>query len=509
MSSLTPQALKQALLDESIVTELSLVSLLGERRKNMTLHSLETALVKSNVLSDERLLEIKGRVAGRPVLRHGAASATAHLAKDTASRHGAIVLDRTPLSVAMVDDSPEHVEAVRAVANGASFEILLVTANQFIELFNFAYKKQAMDSRPFAPDLFDVLDAAITERASDIHLAVGVPPRVRVDGGLRPLDFKSLDQTWLREQVEAIAEERHLRELDSRFSADLAYSYGIHRFRVNVAHNVRGLTMALRKLPSQIPSPADIGLPDAIVNFAHLERGMVLVTGPTGSGKSTTLAAVLSEIIETRDHHVITLEDPIEFRFPIDRKASVDQRELGQSFDSFAGGIRDAMREDPDVILVGELRDAETVSAALKAAESGHLTIGTLHTYDAPSTIMRLVNFFPAAEQDAVRTLLSQLLRGVVSQTLIPRASTKGRVAAHEIMVNTTAISTNLRKTDGHNQIKQTMQTAQDAGMQTMELSLARLVHGGLITEKEGRFRARDVTEFDRSLTHLRAAGHK
>ena len=505
--SITAQKLKTALIEAGIVTEAQLTSLLGQQRKNLTLNALELALVRENVLSNERILEFKATLSGLPVLSRGAAKPTAHLDIRTARNHGAIVLDRHPLTVAMVEDTQVNMDAVSAAASGQPFEVWLVTASQFKELLEAAYHNKDMDDREYAADLYDVLDIAIAERASDIHLAVGVPPRIRVDGGLRPLNFKPVDRTWLREQVEELAEARHLKELEETFSTDLAYSYGTGRFRVNVGNDTSGLTMAMRKLPSVIPTADEIGLPDSIRAFAHLERGMVLVTGPTGSGKSTTLAAVLNEIIHSSERHIITLEDPIEFRFPTNGPSQVNQRELGQSFPSFADGIRDAMRQDPDVILVGELRDAETIGAALKAAETGHLCIGTLHTYDAPSTIMRLVNTFPSAEQDAVRAQLSQLLKGVVSQTLVPKASTKGRVAAFEIMVNSTAISTNLRKTDGHNQIKQTMQTSD--GMQTMELGLALLVHRGLISLKEAAFRARDLPEFQRNLEHLETNGEE
>jgi twitching motility protein PilT len=258
--------------------------------------------------------------------------------------------------------------------------------------------------------------------------------------------------------------------------------------------------MTLRKLPSVIPTFDDLSAPDAIRRFAELERGLVLVTGPTGSGKSTTLAAIINAIITGSARHVITLEDPIEFRFPTDRASLVNQREYGSSFSDFPEGIRDSLRQDPDVILVGEMRDKQTIAAALTAASTGHLCLGTLHTSDAPQTVARIVNAFDSSERDEVRAQLAQMLKGVVSQTLLPRAGNKGRVAAYEILVANPAIATNLRKVGGENALKQTMQTAAREGMVTLEASLASLVRRGVVRKDEAEFRAQDVEEFQRAL---------
>jgi twitching motility protein PilT len=490
----------ERLIADGILTPLSLVGLLGDQRLSPSVNALEMAIVRENVMSREALLELKCELAGLPVYNGRDFGVTGALPAEVSLAAGALVLDRTPLTVVMVEDTPDNLTAVVQALGTAAFEVWLTTAPAFSELRRAAYEQGHLDERALAPDIFSILDMGLRMRASDIHLKVGVPPRLRVDGSMMTLDFQPLDQQWMLRQIDTLADERHLADLKRKFSADLAYTYGTARFRVNAATDAHGRTMVLRKLPSQIPTPDDIGLPEAIRKFAHLERGMVLVTGPTGSGKSTTLAVVLNEIIHSSARHLITLEDPIEFRFPTDRPSLVNQRELGSSFYSFEDGIRDALRQDPDVLLVGEMRDATTIRAALTAAETGHLVLATLHTIDAASSVARVVNSFPHEEQDAVRAQLAQMLRGIVSQTLLPRASTKGRVAAYEILVSTPAITTNLRKVGGENALKQTMQTSLRDGMCTMGMSLADLVTRGIVSKAEAEFRAPDIEEFHRQL---------
>jgi twitching motility protein PilT len=503
--TITAAALIDALRDKGYITDDSLVSLLGTNRHNPDLNVLELALETENVLSRDELLETKAEVSGLPALTDPTVTVAPHLNPQLSRRLGALVLNRAPLTIAMVEDTTANLQALAAAAGTDKFEVWLITAAQFAALWRATYAGAALDSRPPAPDLFTVLDHAVNERASDVHLKVGVSPVLRVDGAMRPLEYQPLTESWMRTQIHAIAQRRHLEDLERKFSTDFAYTFGKARFRVNAARDAHGHTMVLRKLPSQIPSFDDLGAPPAIRRFAQLERGMVLVTGPTGSGKSTTLAGILNEIITTSSRHVITLEDPIEFRLPTDRPSLVNQRELGSSFNSFTDGLRDALRQDPDVILVGEMRDKETIKAALTAAETGHLVFGTLHTINAPQTVARIVNSFGAEEQDAIRAQLAQMLKGVVSQTLLPRASATGRVAAYEIMVSTPAIATNLRKVDGANQLKQTMQTAAKDGMQTIEMSLAQLVHAGLVRQDEAEFRAHDLEEFRRQLDFIRS----
>lgn len=486
-----------------VVTDAGLISLLGDQRHSGSVNVLELALVRNNVLSRAELLSRKATLAGVPAFPAPGVAATGHLPKDVAARHGALTLDRAEPTVAMVEPTPGNVAAVARALGTDRFTVWVTTAPHFAEQLTATYDGGAVTDLPPAPDLYTVLDQAMSRGASDVHLKVGLAPRFRVDGAMVAMQSQPVDQQWMRRSVELIASERHLEELARKFSTDFAYAFGTARFRVNAAHDAEGQTMVLRRLPTALPTADDLKLPTPIRRFANLERGLVLVTGPTGSGKSTTLAAILNDVIHTSSRHVITLEDPIEFRFPTDKASLVNQRELGTSFASFPDGIRDALRQDPDVMLVGEMRDQATIRAALELADTGHLVFATLHTADAPRTVQRVVNTFPADEQDAVRVQLAQLLKGCVSQTLLPRATGKGRVAAFEILVSNPAISTNLRKIDGANQLKQTMQTSAREGMRTMEMDLARLVQEGVVTRAEAIFRAGDPEEFDRQLRHL------
>jgi twitching motility protein PilT len=281
--------------------------------------------------------------------------------------------------------------------------------------------------------------------------------------------------------------------------ADFAFTYGAARFRVNFGRDRRGMTIAARKIPTNVPTMQDIHLPEAVRRLVGLDRGLVLVVGPTGSGKSTTLASMLSAIAVDQHRHIITLEDPIEFMIPSGRSV-VHQRELGQSFISFPAGLRQALRQDPDVILVGEMRDLDTIRTALTAAETGHLVFGTLHTFDAPSTVGRLVSSFPAEEHDQVRAQLSYILKAVVAQTLLPLATTKGRVAAFEVMLSTPAIQNNLRKVEGHAFLRQTIETSSRDGMQTMEMALVDLVRRGVVRLDDAEQRAPDPENFRRRI---------
>lgn len=495
------------LTEEGIVDPKRVASLLGEQRNSDTVNILELVLVKNNVIAKEELLERKGQLGGAPTFPAPNVSTTPQLPENVAARAGALVLNLPEPTVVMVEATPENVQLVAQTLNLSDFKIWLTTAAHFGELHNVTYRGGALEELEPTPDIYGLLDIGIARGASDIHIKVGVSPRLRIDGSMVALPFRRVDEQWMRRTIDLITPERNKEEMRTKLSTDYAYTFGTSRFRINAAHDTDGLTMVMRKLPTVLPTCEDLKLPLAIRNFAGLERGLVLVTGPTGSGKSTTLAALLNEVINTSRRHVITLEDPVEFTFPTDRKSLVNQRELGSSFATFPDGIRDALRQDPDVMLVGELRDKETISAALELADTGHLVFATLHTADAPSTVQRIVNIFPAEEQEAIRVQLSQLMRGCVSQTLLPRASGKGRIAAFEVLLNNPAVATNLRKVTGINALKQTMQTSTREGMQTMEASLARLAHAGVVTRPEAMFRAQNLDEFESQLSHLSKLG--
>jgi twitching motility protein PilT len=322
----------------------------------------------------------------------------------------------------------------------------------------------------------DLLSRMSELDASDLHITPGVEPVVRVRGELARLEgFQKLTPDATRELVYRIMSTEQQKLLETRRSVDLAYTLpGVARFRVNVYFQRSSVGAAFRMIPTEIKSLEELGLPPQLADLAAKPRGLVLVTGPTGSGKSTTLATLIDQINRTRAQHILTIEDPIEF-LHWHRGCIVNQREIGPDATTFADALRAALRQDPDVILVGEMRDLETISTALTAAETGHLVFATLHTQSAPTTIDRIIDVFPAEQQDQVRIQLASTLQGVVTQTLVPTADGRGRIAALEILIPDDAVR-NLIRQGKVEQIYSVMQTGTGRGMQTMEQSLADLV---------------------------------
>jgi twitching motility protein PilT len=331
-------------------------------------------------------------------------------------------------------------------------------------------------------DFADLLLEVLERRASDLHITAGQHPMIRVRGRLVPMDnYPRLDPTDTREVVYSILNNAQRQRLETDSQIDLAYSVPGHaRFRVNAYFQRSALSAALRLIPATIKSVDELGLPAIAHELCTKPRGLVLVTGPTGSGKSTSLAAMIDEINATREEHILTIEDPIEFLHR-HKKCMVNQRELGTDAHSFGAALKAALRQDPDVILVGEMRDLETISTALTAAETGHLVFGTLHTQSAPSTIDRIIDVFPPEQQSQVRVQLSIALQGVLTQTLLPTADGVGRVVAVESMIPTPAVRNLIREGKTH-QILSTMQTSSSSGMQTMDAALAGLVRSGQIS---------------------------
>jgi twitching motility protein PilT len=330
----------------------------------------------------------------------------------------------------------------------------------------------------------DLLRKVKELEASDLHLTPGSEPVVRVRGQLEPLDgYGKLTPDVVRDVMYRILSTEQQKMLETKRSVDLAYSLpGVARFRVNVFFQRASIGAALRLIPAEIKSLEELGLPTHIGEFASIPRGLVLVTGPTGSGKSTTLATLIDMINRTRREHILTIEDPIEF-LHWHRSCIVNQREIGSDATSFADGLRAALRQDPDIILVGEMRDLETISTALTAAETGHLVFATLHTQSAPQTIDRIIDVFPAEQQDQVRIQLAGTLQAIVTQTLVPTADGRGRIAALEILIPDDAVR-NLIRQGKIEQIYSVMQTGTARGMQTMEQSLADLVLRRVITRE-------------------------
>jgi twitching motility protein PilT len=355
-------------------------------------------------------------------------------------------------------------------------------------------------------DLADLLKYAVEYGASDLHLTASRPPMVRINGKLiasgfenelGPDETKALVYSILTDDQRAKFEEEH--ELD--FSIGIP---GVSRFRVNVFMQRGCVSGVFRTIGENIPSCEELGLTETVQQLALLPRGLVCVTGPTGCGKSTTLAAMINLVNQQKEGHIITIEDPIEFLHPHIR-STINQRELGSDTYSFPRALKAVLREDPNVILVGEMRDLETIAAALTLAETGHLVLSTLHTQDAAQTVDRIIDVFPPYQQEQIRVMLASTLKGVVSQVLLPKADGMGRVAAREIMVVTSAISALIREGKTH-QIYSAIQTGSGQGMCTMEKSLAELFQGGLITEEDALSKANHPQDLRPLLTRQRYA---
>ncbi len=337
--------------------------------------------------------------------------------------------------------------------------------------------------------ILPVMDLALARRASDVHLAPGRSPAFRIDGSLCPQvdDFEPLTVEDCEEMIFSVLRPDQRSALDKDLEIDLGYEVGLAsgptRFRINVHRQRRGLSATFRVIRSDIPSPEELGLERSLLDFAKLPRGLVLFTGATGSGKSTTMACLIEQINQSCPKHIVSIEDPIEYTYS-EKRSCITQRELGAHTRGFSPALRSALREDPDVILIGEMRDLETIQLALTASETGHLVFSTLHTTDASQTVDRVVDVFPPAQQALVRSQLASVLQGVVTQALLPRASSEGRIAAREILVANAATRTLIREGNTH-QIYSSLVAGLETGMCPLELSLAVKVKQNLIAEEE------------------------
>lgn len=332
----------------------------------------------------------------------------------------------------------------------------------------------------------EILTEAITLKASDIHITVGVPVMIRLRGELRPLNDDVLAPSIVTALVHEIIPQDHFESFQENYQLDFSHSIpGVSRFRVNAYYQRGQMALAIRPIPNKIPTFEELELPPILKAFMDKPRGLVLVTGPTGSGKSTTLAAMINYVNQNAHKHIITLEDPIEFQHK-HNKCVINQREIGSDVKDFNSALRVALRQDPDIILVGEMRDLETIQIALTAAETGHLVIGTLHTSSAASTIERIIDVFPAEKQTQIRMQLAGSLVGVVAQRLFKRQDSDGRKAVCEIMVNTPAIA-NLIRQEKVYQIPIVIQTSKEMGMQTMEMAIKEQMMYGVIGMEDAK----------------------
>ncbi|HEY9034066.1 MAG TPA: type IV pilus twitching motility protein PilT [Pseudomonadales bacterium] len=343
-------------------------------------------------------------------------------------------------------------------------------------------------------DITELLAFSAKQNASDLHLSAGLPPMIRVDGDVRRINLPPMDHKQVHSLVYDIMNDQQRKDYEEFLETDFSFEVpGVARFRVNAFNQNRGAGAVFRTIPSKVLTMEDLGMGQVFKQIAETPRGIVLVTGPTGSGKSTTMAAMLDFINDNRYEHILTIEDPIEFVHE-SKKCLVNQREVHRDTHGFNEALRSALREDPDIILVGELRDLETIKLALEAAETGHVVFGTLHTQSAAKTIDRIIDVFPAAEKSMVRSMLSESLQAVISQTLLKKVG-GGRVAAHEIMIGTPAIR-NLIREDKVAQMYSAIQTGAQLGMQTLDQCLSNLVNARLITKEAARHKAKIPDNF-------------
>lgn len=342
-----------------------------------------------------------------------------------------------------------------------------------------------------------LLEEVVRKKASDLHIQVDLPPMLRVDGSLIPVSgTEKLDEATVERLIFAVLDEDQRQVLMKDKEFDFSFAFGtLGRFRVNAFHERGNLAAALRLIPNEIKAITELGMPPVVMKFADYPRGLVLVTGPTGSGKSTTLAAIVDKINTERSHHIITIEDPIEFTHK-SKKSVVVQREIHYDTYSFSAALRSSLRQDPDVVLIGEMRDLETISAAITIAETGHLVFATLHTNSAAQSIDRMIDVFPPHQQPQIRSQLANILQAICSQRLVP-AIGGGRVVAAEVLVANSAVRNIIREGKSH-QLDAVIQTGADLGMQTMDRTLASLVQAGTVTYDEARNYAVDLGEFER-----------
>ena len=497
---LTAGLLAERLRRDRIVDDETLRVLLND--EPATLATLEAALTATGALTERQLAALKSDMSGLPWLRETRdLELSDDLDAEVARTHGILLTAGDDPQVLLIDDSQDSVVAARAATGSGQPRLGVLTAGQHRRLWERTYSRSVAPAGATPFTFADVLDRTIHDQASDVHLKVGQPPWLRIDGAVHPSSDPPLDQTWLAAAVTSLGPDL-LERVRSGHRVDTAHSHEGVRFRVHIGTDRDGITLVVRRLQDRIPTMREIGLPASAQQFTRLTQGLVLVTGPTGSGKSTTLAAMLNEVLAT-PRTLVTLEDPVEFLLQ-PKVGLVYQQEMGTDFAAFETALKATMRQDPDVILVGEMRDLETTRTAISAAETGHLVFGTLHTSSATATVARLVNQFPTEEQNQIRSQVAQSLKGVISQSLLRHRKGQGRVAAYEVMTSTPALVNNLRTPEGLKHLRNTISTGVRDGMLTMEAALVELVLNDQVTEEEAAYHARDLADFNNHLKEAR-----
>lgn len=504
--ALAADALLGAVLDRTSLTAADVPRLLGADRHRLSVLRIEQCVQAHALLTDRELLTVKAQLSGFEV-PDGDVAPTTELGVDNARKVAGITLARPDGSsqVALVDPDPVRIRAVADVlgVDPARLDVRVTTVRQLliwvdaVDVYRTADPDFPVEvsSSQTLPDIWTLLDELVRTEGSDLHLQVGEPPVIRTDGDLRRLPYEPVHRSWIDRAVDTMTGRELAVTLDGPVVVNEALRFGTRRLRLVITRSRTGPTVVARLLSDVVPVPEQLGLPPVVRSWVDLRSGLVLVTGMTGSGKSTTLAALVSRIATRHRRKIVTLEDPVEFHLP-GGQSLVDQRQLGSDFPDFPTAISTVLRQDPDVILVGEMRDAATIRAAVEAADTGHLVLSTLHTADAASSVARIIDFFPADQQPSIRSKVAYVLRGIVSQTLLRKQAGVGRVAAFEVMVNTPAIRNLLESPEQLKQIGGYLETARRDGMQTMDQSLVQLVRSRAVDQATAYANASDPERF-------------